>query len=606
MSTLSITQRVEALRQWMREAKLDAFIVPSNDPHNSEYPAPHWQCRSYISGFDGSAGTAVITLTDAALWTDSRYFLQAEQQLSDTPFRLMREGVEATPTIEAWLSEQAPKGRQAKSFRVGGTAATFLLSDFRRIEEAAQLIPVATPDPFEQLWSDRPALPCTPVYIHDRWAGEEVEAKLRRVWERYAPEVMPFDFVLVNDLSEIAWLLNLRASDVDYNPVFHAYFLLHAEGGHLFTDAQRLSPAIVNRLRTQGITLQPYDGLEAFIAEHSPTLYRYAIPPTTTQHLEELLQQPKSKTTRYPSLVAGARAQKNATELEGFRRACQHDGVAFVKFLRWLDAMDKDAIAQETEHTIAQHLEGFRSEHSDYIGCSFATIAGYAANGAIVHYEPQATTAAQLHARGLLLLDSGAQYACGTTDITRTLALGSLTDEERRAYTLVLKGHIALSRMRFPKGTVGLQLDTAARYAMWQAGYDFGHGTGHGVGAHLCVHEGPFQIRKDHRAATLYPFSEGMVVTNEPGIYVAGRFGVRIENILAVTAVETTDFGQFHRFETLTLCPYDTRPIVREMLNAEEVQWLNDYHTLVRTTLLPLLTDEADRAWLTQATAALA
>lgn len=606
MSTLSITQRVEALRQWMRQENLDAFIVPSNDSHNSEYPAPYWQCRAWISGFDGSAGTAVITLTDAALWTDSRYFLQAEQQLSKTPFRLMREGTEATPTIAAWLSEQVAQEHSAQPLRVGGTAATFLTTDFCRIEEAARLTAVATPDPFEQLWSDRPALPCTPVYTHDRWAGEEVEAKIRRVWTMYARETMQLDFALVCDLSEISWLLNLRASDVAYNPVFHAYFLLHAEGGHLFTDVQRLSPAIVERLCSQGIALHPYDGLEAFVAEHSPLRYRYALPPTISQQLEALMNVPEGKAVECNSVVAKARAHKNATELAGFRRACQHDGVALVKFLRWLDEMGENTVASETEHTIAQRLEDFRSAHPDYIGCSFATIAGYAANGAIVHYEPQPDSAAQLCARGLLLLDSGAQYHCGTTDITRTISLGTLTDEERRAYTLVLKGHIALSRMRFPCGTVGLQLDTAARYAMWQAGYDFGHGTGHGVGAHLCVHEGPFQIRKDHRAATIYPFSEGMVVTNEPGIYVAGQFGVRIENILTVTEAETTDFGRFHRFETLTLCPYDTRPIVRSMLNAEELQWLNAYHAQVRTTLLPLLIDEADRAWLKRATATLA
>lgn len=602
----NITERVRALREWMKQREIAAFIIPSSDPHNSEYTAEHWKCREWISGFDGSAGLAVVTLNAAALWTDSRYFLQAEQQLNNTPFVLMREGLPETPAPQEWLEKEVGTGFVACNEEVFTKAAYDSFNN-----EACSYRFAESCDPFAELWKDRPAIPSTPVYRQpERFTGESVAEKIEKIWSKlenmsdFTGETTCADYFLVSDLSEIAWVLNLRASDVEYNPVFISYLLIGRNKSILFTDLSRVSEEIKSYLYAQNTEVAAYDGLIDFIGRLTDESATIGITPQTPQWICSTLADKLHIPHVYlHNPLPLLRSIKNEAEKEGFRQAMLQDGVALVRFHRWLDEkIENGTIADETEHSVAQRLKDFRAQNHDFIDSSFATIAGYGANGAIVHYESTAEYAARLQNYGLLLLDSGAQYLCGTTDITRTIPLGRLTEEEKKVYTLVLKGHIALSRARFPKGTTGLQLDTAARMAMWHEGYDFGHGTGHGVGSHLCVHEGPQQIRKDLREATRIAFETGMTITNEPGIYVAGKFGVRIENVLLVGASETTDFGTFHRFETLTLCPIDIAPIHREMLEESERIWLNDYHKRVRERLLPLLNDETDRNWLIAAT----
>lgn len=552
-----ITQRVEFLRAWMKEQGIGALIVPTMDAHNSEYVAERWQCRRWLTGFTGSAGTAVVTADEARLWTDSRYWLQAGEQLQGTPFCLMRDGEDAT--VNAWLHACA---RGTVGY-VPDMMVPALYADF------LDGLPVRAleTDPFDLLWADRPGFPLTPAErMPDEVAGETAAGKLQRltVWLRERGE----ECLLLSELSEIAWMLNLRGADIPFNPFLISFLLVRTSGEHvLYVHSEQIGMDIRDYLRALGVTLASY-------AE-------------APRHLEG-----------GESPVPHWRAVKNPVEQEGFREAHLRDGVALVQFLRLLD----EARGQGwTELEADRVLTALRARQPGFRGLSFETIAGYGPHGAIVHYEATPETDAVLEPHGLLLLDSGAHYDCGTTDITRTIALGPLTGEERRVYTLVLKGHLQLQALRFPEGTVGLQLDTAARMPLWQAGYDFGHGTGHGVGHRLGVHEGPVQIRKNCRRDTTLPFQAGLVVTDEPGIYVPGKFGVRIENVLLCEEDGQTDFGRFLRFRPLTLCPYDLRPLILEMLTPEERLWLNAYHRHVLDTLLPHLSAEADRAWLRQA-----
>lgn len=588
--------RVEALRQWMRKNNVDAYVIPTNDPHNSEYTADYWKCREWISGFNGSAGTAVVTLNSAALWTDSRYFLQAEEQLAGTPFRLMRDGLKDTPDISQWLEKELEVGAM-----VGLTACVTTLSEFTIYSENDHFNVDIFNDPFEEIWEDRPDRPVAPLRIVPlSVAGQSAKEKVKTIVARLAEDFQDSVAYVVTDLSEIAWLLNLRGADIAYNPLFESYVLICNDVCHLFVNQEKVTEEVKEYLEEQDIVLCDYDEFFRFVRDVCLSEDYLCVTPSTTNMAVKVAVE---YLYLCPSYIADERSRKNADEIAGFRRSMEYDGVALVRFCRWLDEKVADgSIVEETEYTIGERLSAFRAENPDFIGLSFATIAGYAAHGAIVHYEAEPETASQLRNEGLLLLDSGAQYSCGTTDITRTIALGALTEEERKVYTLVLKGHIALSRARFPEGTMGIQLDFAARSAMWQEGYDFGHGTGHGVGSCLCVHEGPQQIRKDLRAATQVPFRAGMTITNEPGIYVEGKFGVRIENVLLTISGETTSFGSFLAFETLTLCPIDTAPLALEMLDATEREWLNAYHATVRERLLPLLSDDADRQWLTEAT----
>ena len=568
----NINERVGKLRDYLRKNGLAAFIFPSTDPHQGEYVPEHWQTRKWISGFDGSAGTAVVTLSDAALWTDSRYYIAAEQQLRGTPFRLMKDGLAETPSITEWLCQQLTENNV-----VGVDGEVFTETEIEEMQAAlgkAGIMLRTDLDPAEELWTDRPPIPKNKVEIQPlEFAGESAESKIERV--RQALREQKANGILISQLDDIAWLLNLRGSDVHCNPVFVSYVLLTLDEVTLFIDSEKLDDSVKNYLNKIGVRVKPYGEFQTL-----------SISPLKGEDKAQ-----KASPLR-GGLVGSLKSIKNAAEIAGFRRAMVRDGVAMVKFLHWL----KPAVEAggQTELSIDRKLTALRAKQDLYRGLSFDTIAAYGPHGAIVHYEATPETDAVLEPKGLLLLDSGAQYQDGTTDITRTIALGPLTDEERLDYTLVLKGHIRLALTRFPDGISGTQIDALARYAMWQHGINYGHGTGHGVGSYLCVHEGPHQIRHTWKPA---PLHAGMTVTNEPGIYRQGKHGVRIENTMLIVEDGETEFGKFLRLEPLTLCPIDLTPVLWNMMTAEEVAYINAYHEKVYEELSPLLTEE-ERQWL--------
>ena len=572
---MNISNRVEALRKWMQTEGINIFLVPTLDPHNSEYVPEHWKCRQWLTGFTGSAGTALVTDSEALLWTDSRYWLQATEQLSGTPFSLMREGEDCDLT--AWLSKAL---EASPTLRIGFAPDMMTPEGYSQWLAPLGLKPsqtVCATDPFELLWDGRPALSMAPAEIMpDEVAGRSAADKLHALTEWLGQHHR--DRLFVTELSEICWMLNLRGNDIPYNPFVIAFLEVRTAAPHrLFVHLSKITPEVRAYLKALHVDIHPYEeGLQLQLAA---------------------LREPVAE-----SPVAAWRALKNHAEREGMQRAHVQDGVAMVRFMAWLERSMAEGRTDITEMEADRRLTALRAEQPDFLGLSFETIAAYGPHGAIVHYEASPETDVRLEPRGLFLLDSGGQYACGTTDITRTVALGTPTPEERRVYTLVLKGHLQLAHAVFPDGTTGLQLDTYARAAMWREGYDYGHGTGHGVGHRLGVHEGPLQIRKNLRACTTLPFHAGQIVTDEPGIYVPGAFGVRIENLLLATEGPETPFGTFLRFDDLTLCPYDLKPVVTDMLTPQERQWLNDYHFRVRETLMPLLHDEADREWLENAT----
>ncbi|MBR1462289.1 MAG: aminopeptidase P family protein [Prevotella sp.] len=592
----TINERLAALREVMRRERLDAFIFPSTDPHNGEYVPDHWKGREWISGFNGSAGVAVVTMKEAALWTDSRYFIAAAEQLSSTEYVLMKEKIPGTPTITAWLGSVL---RDVRSPQVGVDGMVNSAASVQQL--VAELrneggITVRTNfDPLSLIWRNRPAIPANKVFVQKLdYAGETAHDKIRRV--REALRKCHADGMLVASLDDIAWMLNLRGDDVHCNPVFVSYLLISSQKATLFINPDKLTPEVANYLRGEGVDTDTYEhvgkGLKDYFEYNillDPNEINYTLYKTVTREI-----------VNGESPVKRMKTVKNEREIAGFREAMLKDGIALVKFLMWLeDSLRHDAPTALTEVLVSDKLEQLRAEQPLFRGISFDTIAGYQAHGAIVHYEPTAETDIPLKPEGLILLDSGAQYLDGTTDITRTIALGPLTDEQRHVYTLVLKGHLQLQNLKFPKGASGTQLDALARKDMWREGYNFLHGTGHGVGSFLNVHEGPHQIRMEYKPAPLLP---GMTVTDEPGIYVEGRFGVRIENTLLITPYMKTPFGEFLQFEPLTLCPIDKTPIVKEMLTDDEIAWLNEYHQLVYNRLAPHLND-SEREWLREATA---
>lgn len=588
-----IAQRLSNLREIMQREHLDAFIFPSTDPHNSEYVPDRWKGREWISGFNGSAGTAVVTMHAAALWTDSRYFIAAEQQLAGTEFVLMRERVAGTPTIAEWLGKVLSdiNGATVGVDGMVNTAADVeaLISDLR---QQGGITVRTNFDPLAVIWTNQPPIPTTPIEVHSlEYAGESTTSKLSRI--RMALRSLHADGMLVSALDDIAWTLNLRGSDVHCNPVFVSYLLIDTKTTTLFINDEKLTPDVKAYLTAQGVQTAPYNHIKDALRNYNE--YNILLDPNAISYT--LFKQVRTQeVVRASSPIPAMKAIKNEIEVEGFRRAMIRDGVALVKFLRWLQtAVTK---GQETEISVAEKLTALRAEQPLFRGISFDTIAGYEAHGAIVHYEATPETDVPLKPHGFLLLDSGAQYQDGTTDITRTIALGELTEEQREVYTLVLKGHIQLELAKFPSGASGTQIDALAREAMWRKGFNFLHGTGHGVGSFLNVHEGPHQIRMEYRPAPLLPF---MTVTDEPGLYLEGKFGVRIENILLIKPYMTTAFGEFLQMEPLTLCPIDTAPIVREMLLNEEVDWLNGYHQYVFDKLSPHL-QGADLDWLRAAT----
>lgn len=592
----TIAARLAALREEMRREHLSAFIFPSSDPHNSEYVPSRWEGRKWISGFDGSAGTAVVTLHSAALWTDSRYFLAAEEQLAGTEFQLMRERVEGTPSIAEWIATEK-ESAESSEIGVDGMCMTYAeCSDLKTDLKHNGGITVRTNlDILDRIWTDRPSVPLNPVSIQPiEYAGESCHDKLGRIRSNLLRRGA--GGMLMTQLDDIAWTLNLRGTDVHCTPVFVAWLIVAEEVAVLYIKDEKLSPEVIEYLNAEGVAVDDYDNI--IDALNSYDGYTLLIDPATTNYTLSQLRG-NFNLVSAPSPVPEMKAIKNEVECNGFRNAMQRDGVAMVKFLKWLEeAVPKGC---ETELSVSAKLRQLRAEQPLFKDESFDTIAGYEEHGAIVHYEPTPDTDVPLRPEGFLLLDSGAQYLDGTTDITRTIQLGKVTDLHRRVYTLVLKGHLSLQNLCFPRGAAGTQLDAVARVAMWREGMNFMHGTGHGVGSYLSVHEGPHQIRQEYRPA---PMLEGMTVTDEPGLYLAGKFGVRIENTLLTVPYMTTEFGKFLRFEPLTLCPIDTRPIVVDMLSTEELGLLNAYHKMVYERLSPML-DEEHKAWLADKTRSL-
>lgn len=588
----TIAQRVAALRQVMREEHLSAVIIPSTDPHNGEYIPARWESRKWISGFDGSAGTAVVTLNSAALWTDSRYFLAAEEQLQGTEYVLMKERMSGTPTIPQWLGRELADEKSPEVALDGmcNSAATVeaLVSELR----AEGGITLRTNfDPMQRIWHDRPSIPDAPVFIHPmEYAGESAADKLTRI--RRALRTVHADGMLVSALDDIAWTLNLRGTDVHCNPVFVSYLLISPTSATLYINKEKLTAEVSAYLMAQGVATDDYANVARGLSNYLE--YNILLDPDETSYT--LTKAVRRKIVSHASPIPTLKAVKNGVEMQGFRNAMLRDGVALVKFLsRFKTAVEQGRL---TEVSADEMLTAYRAEQPLFRGISFDTIVGYQEHGAIVHYEATPATDMPLRPEGLVLIDSGAQYLDGTTDITRTIALGPLTEEQKRVYTLVLKGHIQLQMLKFPDGASGTQLDAIARKDLWAAGLNFMHGTGHGVGSFLNVHEGPHQIRMEYRPA---PLRAGMTVTDEPGIYLAGRFGVRIENTLLVVPYLSTECGDFLGFETLTLCPIDTAPIIVSMLTPDERAWLNSYHKTVLEKLSPYLNDE-EKEWLREAT----
>ena len=585
-----IKQRLALLRQELRRERLSAYIFLTSDPHQSEYTADHWKGREWISGFNGSAGTAVITLTSAALWTDSRYFIAAAGQLEGTEFQLMKLKVEGTPTIAEWLGKELADVADKSVGIDGMTASTAIVEELiGELRQQGGLTLQTNFDVLGRIWKDRPAIPANKVVLQPiEMAGEDVKSKLQRI--RKALREQHADGMLMAQLDDIAWTLNLRGSDVHCNPVFVSYLLIASERVTLYIEKEKLTDDVQRYLTDNGIAVESYSDVAKGLCDYGE--YNILLDADEVNYF--LMKTVKRKVVRGTSPVPLMKAVKNAAEQEGFRRAMVRDGVAMVRFLKWLEENPS-----QTEMSVADKLEQLRSEQTLYKGLSFDTIAAYEQHGAIVHYEATTETDVPLERKGLLLLDSGAQYQDGTTDITRTIPMGQLTDEQKRVYTLVLKGHIDLQMLHFPDGATGTQLDAIARRPLWQAGLNFLHGTGHGVGSYLNVHEGPHQIRMEWKPAKL---CAGMTVTDEPGVYLEGRFGVRIENTLLVVPVEETECGSFLGFETLTLCPIDVRPIMKDLLTPEERQWLNDYHAMVYQRLKDYLKED-EIQWLRTATA---
>ena len=596
---MTISQRLAALREIMSREHLAAFIFPSTDPHQGEYIPDHWKGREFISGFNGSAGTAVVTMKSAALWTDSRYFIAAEEQLKGSEFQLMKLKIEGTPTIAEWLGKECEAGVEV-GLDGSCSSANAVKELIAELRHQGGITLRTNLDPLKQIWTDRPVIPQNPVEIFPmEYAGETTHDKLARI--RRALRQQHADGMLMSALDDIAWTLNLRGTDVHCNPVFVSYLLISSNTTTLFVNKEKLTAEVSAYLQAEGIGVDDYEnvgkGLKDYFEynilldpdEVNYTLYQVVNLKPQTSNLKPQIIEAESPVKRMKTV-------KNGTEIEGFRRAMLKDGIALVKFLKWL----KPAVEAggQTEISIDQKLTALRAEQPLYRDISFDTIAGYQAHGAIVHYEATPETDIPLKPEGLLLLDSGAQYLDGTTDITRTIALGPVTDEQKKIYTLVLKGHIQIELCKFPSGSSGTQIDILARKDMWREGLNYLHGTGHGVGTYLNVHEGPHQFRMEWKPA---PLVAGMTITDEPGIYLPGKFGARTENTLLIVPYMETEFGKFLQFESLTLCPIDKAPINIEMLTSEEIQWLNDYHQMVFDRLSPHLSAE-EVAWLEEAT----
>lgn len=586
----TITARIDSLRSFMIKNGLSAYITFSTDPHSGEYVPAHWESRKWITGFTGSAGTAVITEHDGGVWTDSRYFLQAEQQLRESGLKLFKERMPHTPSISEWLVSILRKGD--KIGFDGYTTPLSVVQELRGELSNMGLELTMVEDPYIYIWKDRPEIPNHKVFVLDeKYSGAGTDIKLSQIRDRLS--LNDNDAILLSSLDEIAWTLNMRGKDIHCNPLFVSYLLILKESAILYINKDKLPDHIILYLESYNVNIEEYGDVESSIT--SLNNYNILMPPNINFALyNAAAKQNNVHITNSP--ICDLKSIKNETEISGFRTAMVRDGIAMVRFLMWL----QKSIGSEnlTETSVDRQLYKFRSEMELFQGISFDTIAGYQEHGAIVHYEATEDTASTLKPEGLLLLDSGAQYLDGTTDITRTIPLGPVSLSQKRDYTLVLKGFIGLAMAEFPEGTCGTQLDVLARAAMWKEGINYGHGTGHGVGHFLNVHEGPQQIRMNNVPTTLKP---GMTITNEPGIYRDGKYGIRTENTMLIIQGKETEFGKFYKFEQLTLCPIYKSPIILEMLSSKEISWLNDYHKMVKARLSPYLTDE-EKEWLTKMT----
>ena len=586
----TINNRIAALRAHIAQEQIQAFIIPSTDPHLSEYVAPHWQSREWISGFTGSAGTVVVTAKDAGLWTDSRYFLQAARQLEGTCITLYKEMLPETPNIPEFLSAHLQEGDC-----VGIDGKMFSAEEVEHLQKELKKSGIrikSIADPMQLLWTDRPAMPLAPAFVYDtKYAGMSFTEKLPAV--RQAMEAAGADSLLLSALDEIAWLLNIRGNDVHCNPVVVSYLLIEKDKVNYFVQPQKVTPELTEYFNVNGISVHPYEEIGDYL--NSFNAHSILMNPAKTNYAIYSAIRPGCLIINGASPVALLKAIRNKQEIAGIHAAMQRDGVALVKFLKWLD--EAVPAGKETEISVDKKLHTFRAAQPLYMGESFDTIAGYKEHGAIVHYEATPETDVTLKPEGFLLLDSGAQYLDGTTDITRTIALGPLTEEEKTDYTLILKGHIALAMAVFPEGTRGAQLDVLARMPIWKERMNYLHGTGHGVGHFLNVHEGPQSIRMNENPIALQP---GMVTSNEPGVYKAGSHGIRTENLVLTVPAGEGMFGKYLKFETLTLCPICRKGIIKELLTAEEIGWLNDYHRTVYEKLSPDLNND-EREWLKEA-----
>jgi len=588
-------KNIEKLRKFLKSQKLDAFIVPSNDPHFSEYVAEYWKCREWLSGFTGSAATVAITKNEAALWTDSRYFLQAEEQLKGSGFELKKMGLPETENIIQWLHKNL-----ATKAKIGIDEKLFSIIEFDDLQkqlQPMQLIPTA--DPFIEIWEDRPAMPERKAFLLSKtFSGKTITEKINDVENAIGEKENAI--YIVSALDEIAWLFNLRGNDIDYNPTAIAYAAIDFPKLHLFIDNKKISSADRKKLTNENVTLHDYLDFTQYLASINNKKTVIINPKKTSIDIYNTLQKNKLKIKiedNVNGVICSLKAIKNKTEISGFHQAASYDGIAFVKFLMWLEEnLGKTKI---TELDVSAKLHHFRSQNDFFTGESFETISAYGAHGAIVHYGATKETNATLKKESFLLLDSGGQYKNGTTDITRTIHLGKPTAKEKTDYTFVLKGNIALSMVKFPKGTRGTQIDILARQSLWRIGKNYLHGTGHGVGHFLNVHEGPQSIRMNENPVAI---ECGMITSNEPGVYITGEYGIRIENLILCQPYIKTNFGEFLEFETITLAPIDTKAIDKKLLAPEEINWLNTYHKTVYEKLSPML-NKKEKSWLKEKTA---
>jgi Xaa-Pro aminopeptidase len=584
-------EKIAELRKLMQDRQIAAWIVPSTDPHQSEYVADHWQARAWLSGFTGSAGTIVVTREKSGLWTDPRYHLRAEQELAGSGIDLYREGLPDVPSYRKWLREELnPEDT------IGFDGSVLSLWEVEKLEQAFQDKAINLDYQYDfigQMWSNRPKIPRNPIFLHDtKFAGETRESKFKRVIENLRERECQAQ--LVTALDDIAWLFNIRGSDVLYNPVAICYAVISELEVRLFIREDKVTVEVRKSLIEDGVEFSEYEDIFSYWQQPPGGINILIDPEKTSYKLERTISQ-TCRIKKGRSIPYSLKAVKNEVELEGLRQAHVRDGVAMVKWMSWLD--QQSAEIEHTEITIAEKLSEFRSQGDYFQGLCFGTISGFQANSAVGHYSPQPETTPTLGPEGILLIDSGGQYLDGTTDITRTMSMGGATAEEKQAFTRVLKGLIRLSELKFPKGVKGSELDAFAREPLWRQGWNCRHGIGHGIGSFLNVHEGPQKFAPGNQT----PFEPGMVTTNEPGVYFPGKFGCRLENVMVTIPVAATDFGEFYGFETLTLCPIDLDLVELSLLNEGERNWLNGYHQRVYSSLAPSLSED-ERAWLERET----